>query len=109
RCLSLGDAPCPACVTERGSHRPELAGLPASPSSMGWRRDRVHDGLGFLEVGDCERAAEPADPALPETALGEAVVDRRPGVRPHRPELDLATDAAADVDVVGEAAGGETH
>ena len=53
----------------------------------------MDDGLGFLEVGDCERAAEPADPALSETALGEAVVDRRPGVRPDRAELDFATDA----------------
>jgi hypothetical protein len=65
----------------------------------------VHDGLGFLEVGDRERAPKPADPALFEAALGEAVVDRRPRVRPDRPELDLATHAAADVDVLGEDSG----
>src|ERR1700741_4056390 len=70
--------------------------------SVGSWGNRVHDCLGLLEVGDRKRAAKAADPALLEAALGEAVVDRRPRVCPDGPELDLATDAAADVDVVGE-------
>jgi hypothetical protein len=46
-----------------------------------------------------------ADAALLVTALGEAVVDGRPRVRPDGADLDFAADAAADVDVAGEAAG----
>ena len=67
----------------------------------------MHDGLGFLEVGDCERAAKPTDTALLEAALGEAVVDRRPRVRPDGAGLDLAADSAAGVDAAGEDAGRE--
>src|ERR1700677_1185882 len=71
------------------------------------RRDGVDDGLGFLELRDGQRAAQPADAALLVTALGEAVVRRRPGVRPDRAGLKLAADPAADVEAVGEDAGGE--
>jgi hypothetical protein len=38
-----------------------------------------------------------ADAALPEVALGEAVVDRRPDVRADGAGVDLAADPAADV------------
>jgi hypothetical protein len=65
----------------------------------------VDDGLGFLEFGDREGTAQAADTALLEAAFGEAVVDRRPRVRPDGARVDLAADAAADVDAAGEDAG----
>src|SRR5581483_6364512 len=71
--------------------------------------DRVHDGLGFLELCDRERAAQTSDPARLVATLGKAVVHLRPRVRPDRPGLDLPADPAADVDVVGENAGGEAQ
>lgn len=67
----------------------------------------MDDGLGFLELGDGEGAAQPADAALLVAALGEAVVDRRPGVGPDGSGLDLAADPAAGVDVAGEDVGRE--
>jgi hypothetical protein len=67
----------------------------------------VDDGLGFLELGDGQGAAQAADAALLEAALGEAVVDCRPGVRPDEAGVDLAADPAADIDAVGEDAGRE--
>jgi hypothetical protein len=67
----------------------------------------VDDGLGFLELGDGQGPAQAADAALLVAALGEAVVDRRPRVRPDGAGLDFAADPAADVDVAGEDAGGE--
>src|SRR5689334_13110727 len=42
------------------------------------RRNGMNDGLGFGELGDGERPAQPGDTALLVAALGEAVVDRRP-------------------------------
>ena len=71
------------------------------------RRNGVDDGLGFLELGDGQGAAQPADAALLVAALGEAVVDRRPGVSPDSSSLELAADPAADVDAAGEDAGRE--
>src|ERR1700722_9835226 len=65
-------------------------------SFLRWRRrDGVDDGLGFLELGDGQGTAQAADAALLVTALGEAVVDRGPGVRPDRADLDLAADPPA--------------
>jgi hypothetical protein len=65
----------------------------------------VDDGLGLLELRDGQGTAQAADAALLEAALGEAVVDRGPGVRPDGAGVDLAADPAADVDVAGEDAG----
>jgi hypothetical protein len=53
------------------------------------------------------RVPQAADAALLEAALGEAVVDCRPGIRPDGAGVDLAADPAADVDVAGEDAGRE--
>src|SRR5271163_3064147 len=72
------------------------------PASALRRRNGVDDGLGFLELGDGERAAQAADAALLVAALGEAVVDRRPGVGPDGAGLDLAANPAAGVDAGGE-------
>src|SRR5580693_5786054 len=66
------------------------------------RRDGVDDGLGFLEVRDGQGTAQAADAAVLVAALGEAVVELRPGVRPDGAGLDLAADPAADVDAGGE-------
>jgi hypothetical protein len=66
------------------------------------RRDGVDDGLGFGEFGDGQRAAQPAGAALLVAALGEAVVDRGPGVGPDGAGLDLAADPAAGADAAGE-------
>src|SRR5580658_4866810 len=71
------------------------------------RRNGVDYGLGFGELGDGQGAAEPADAALLVAALGEAVVDRRPGVRPDGAGLELPADAAAGVEAGGGEAGGE--
>src|SRR5580692_4252864 len=73
------------------------------------RRNGVDDGFGFLEVSDGEGTAQAADAALLVAALGEAVVEFRPGVRPDSAGLDFAADPAADVDVGGEDAGGEAE
>src|ERR1700761_2490493 len=86
-----------------------LSGMSLSfGSTLEWRNG-VDDCLGFLEVGDGQRAAQPADAALLVAALGEAVVEFRPGVRPYRAGLNSAAYPAADADVVGENAGGETE
>src|ERR1700735_336657 len=71
------------------------------------RRNGVDDGLGFGEIGDREGAAQAADAALLVAALGEAVVEFGPGVRPDRAGVYSAADPPADVDVVGERAGRE--
>jgi hypothetical protein len=71
------------------------------------RGDGVNDGLGFLEIGDGQGATQAADAALLEAAFGEAVVERRPRVRPDGARVDLAADPAADVDAAGEDAGRE--
>ena len=69
----------------------------------------MDDGLGFLEIGDGQRAAQPADVALLVAALGEAVVQLRPGVGPDGAGLDLAADPVAGVDAGGEQAGREAE
>src|SRR5580704_9811336 len=54
------------------------------------RRNGVDDGLGFGELGDRQGAAQAADAALLVAALGEAVVELRPGVGPDGAGMDLA-------------------
>src|SRR3546814_693944 len=66
-------------------------------------------GLHFLEFFHAAGAAQAADAALFEAALLEAVVDRRPGVRPDGSGPDPARDPVGSCDVVGEDAGGETE
>src|SRR5260370_12611813 len=88
-----------------------MAGIMLSGASWwpagGEGRDGVDDGLGLLEIADCERTPQAADAALLVAALGESVVDHCPGVGPYGPGLDLAADPATGVETASEEAGRE--